>query len=67
MSEKKLLTILAFNAGELTPELDVRIDADKYMQGCRTMENILPMVQGGARRMPGTKYVAETKNVHPMT
>jgi len=61
MSEKKLLTILAFNAGELTPELDVRIDADKYMQGCRIMENILPMVQGGARRMPGTKYVAKVK------
>jgi len=61
MTEKQILYILSFNAGELTPELDTRVDVDQYQRGCRVMENVLLLVQGGAKRMPGTKYVATVK------
>lgn len=61
MPMKRILNIIAFNAGEVTPELDARIDLDKYEQGCRTMENMLLFVQGGARRMPGTTFVTKVK------
>lgn len=50
-----------FNAGELSPLLDGRVDIAKYEAGCRVMENFLPTVQGPAVRRPGTRYVAEVK------
>ncbi len=53
----------SFNAGELSPKIDVRSDIQKYYNGCRTMENFFPLVEGGAQRVPGTYYVAEVKLV----
>lgn len=50
-----------FNAGELSPLVDARSDIDKYYSGCRVMENMVPLVEGGATRMPGTYYVTTTK------
>ena len=50
-----------FNAGELSPLLDGRVDIAKYEAGCRVMENFLPTVQGPAVRRAGTRYVAEVK------
>lgn len=50
-----------FNAGELSPRHDARADASRfapYKSGCRTMENFVPLLQGGARRMPGTEYIS---------
>lgn len=52
----------AFNAGELSPLVDGRVDATKYNNGTRIMENFYPMVQGPAARRPGTRYVTSTKN-----
>lgn len=52
----------AFNAGELSPLIDGRVDAAKYNNGTRIMENFYPTVQGPAARRPGTRYVASTKN-----
>ena len=52
----------AFNAGELSPLIDGRVDAQKYNNGARIMENFYPTVQGPAARRPGTRYVAGTKN-----
>lgn len=52
-----------FNAGELSPELDLRVDIDKYYSGCRTLQNMVPLVEGGAMRMPGTYYTATVKNL----
>lgn len=48
---------ISFNAGELSPWLDPRIDLDKYRSGCRKLENMLPAIYGGAMRRPGTEYL----------
>jgi hypothetical protein len=52
----------SFNAGELSPLMDMRIDQDKYQMGCRTMENFYPLIYGGAERRPGTYFVAQAKS-----
>jgi hypothetical protein len=51
----------SFNAGELSPTLDGRVDLAKYANGCSKMENFFPLVQGGARKRSGTRHVAEAK------
>lgn len=50
-----------FNAGELSPKVDFRNDIEKYYSGCRTLENFIPLVEGGVTRTPGTYYVTSTK------
>ncbi len=52
-----------FNAGEISPTIDTRSDLQKYYSGCRTMENFFPLIEGGAKRMPGTYFVAYAKYV----
>jgi hypothetical protein len=54
--------ILNFNAGELSPFLDGRLDLEKYNSGCRRMRDWIPMLQGPAAKRPGTGYIAEAKN-----
>ena len=53
--------LLSFNAGELSELIDARSDVDKYRAGCRTLENMIPLIYGPATRRPGTKYI-ETCN-----
>jgi len=48
---------ISFNAGELSPWLDPRVDLDKYRMGCRTLQNMTPNIYGGAFRRPGTQYL----------
>ena len=50
----------AFNAGELSPLLQMRSDFSKYDSGCATLQNMLPRSQGPVFRRPGTKFIAET-------
>jgi len=50
-----------FNGGEISPKIDARSDISKYFSGCRTLENMLPFVEGGASRVPGTYYVGALK------
>lgn len=52
----------SFNAGELSPLLDGRVDVAKYQAGCKRLENFIPSVQGPAVRRPGTRFVAEVKS-----
>lgn len=52
----------SFNAGELSPLMDGRVDVAKYNSGCRILENFIPTVQGPAVRRAGTRMVAEVKN-----
>lgn len=52
--------VVAFNAGELGAEALARVDLQNYPRGAETMENILPLVQGGMTKMPGTQYIAST-------
>lgn len=51
----------AFNAGELTPLLDGRVDQDKYFVGGRYVRNFLPTSQGPVRRRGGTRHVGVAK------
>lgn len=50
-----------FNSGALSPFMAARTDVDRYRYGARTMENFIPMLQGPARKRPGTKYVHDLK------
>jgi len=56
MSKQSYL-LYSFNAGELSPLLDARIDQNKYLAGCRTLQNMIPLIHGGATRRPGTEYI----------
>lgn len=52
----------SFNAGELSPLMDGRVEVAKYNSGCKALKNFIPSVQGPAVRRAGTKFVAETKS-----
>lgn len=52
----------SFNAGELSPLVSGRVDVAKYSNGCSSMVNFIPAVQGPAVRRAGTRYVAEVKS-----
>lgn len=51
-----------FNAGELSPTVEGRIDINKYINGCHAMRNFIPLVQGPARRRSGLRFVKEVKD-----
>ena len=57
----------SFNAGELSPTLDGRVDLAKYGYGCAKMENFYPLVQGGARKRSGTRFVNEVRDSADVT
>src|ERR1043165_716940 len=51
-----------YNAGELSPLIDGRVDFNKYPNGASIMENMIPTVQGPIRRRGGTRFVHEVKD-----
>ena len=53
--------IYSFNAGELSPTMDGRIDLDKYKKGCAKLVNFIPKIHGPATKRPGTRFVQEVK------
>ena len=50
---------MAFNAGELAPRLEGRIDLEKANLSCRRLENMTMRVHGGTARRPGLRLVDE--------
>ncbi|MBP6775082.1 MAG: hypothetical protein KA154_18995 [Gemmatimonadaceae bacterium] len=46
-----------FNGGELSPLMEGRVDLPFYQSGCRSMMNMIPTVQGPAKRRPGTRFI----------
>jgi hypothetical protein len=54
--------IPGFNSGEWSPTLEGRSELKGYATACYAMEGYVPMVQGPARRCPGTIFGAEVKN-----
>lgn len=46
-----------FNGGEFTPKLDVGVRIEKYVSGCRRLENMIPTVYGVTTRRPGTELI----------
>lgn len=57
----------SFNAGELSPTLEGRVDMSKYASGCAKLENFIPLIQGGAMKRSGTRYVASVKTASDVT
>lgn len=55
------LLVTAFNAGELSPYMDARVDVEKYRSGCQTLENMVVLPYGGVFRRAGTQYLGEAK------
>lgn len=51
-----------FNAGQLSPLLDGRVDLAKYPNGAYRMENFIPTVQGPCKRRMGFRFEAEVRN-----
>jgi hypothetical protein len=51
----------SFNAGEMSPLMAARVRIDKYANALKTCENMIPLVQGGVTRRPGTMFVDEVK------
>lgn len=62
MATRRRQILAAFNAGELSPLIDGRVDQDKYFTGGKTVQNFLPTVQGPLRRRGGTRHVGLTKD-----
>lgn len=52
----------SFNAGELSSTMDGRTDVDKYLIGCSTLENFVPLVEGPLTKRMGLYYVYGTKD-----
>lgn len=46
-----------FNGGELSPLMDGRVDLPFYQNGYHDGINMIPTVQGPAKRRPGTRWV----------
>ena len=56
-----------FSAGELGPEMAGRFDIPQYHSALARLENAVTMPQGGIRKMPGTTYLGEAKDMsHPV-
>ncbi|MFK0377843.1 hypothetical protein [Pandoraea sp. NPDC090278] len=52
----------SFDAGELSPRLEGRVDIAKYPNGCYRLENFIPTVQGPAIRRGGFRFVNPIKD-----
>lgn len=44
------------SSGELSPLLWTRTDVQQYANGAKKLLNALPLVEGGAKKRPGTKF-----------
>mgnify|MGYP000010455731 FL=1 len=56
---KQVITKNNFSAGELSPTLYTRTDIQQYGNGAKTLKNVIPLVEGGVRKRPGTLYLSE--------
>ena len=46
-----------FTAGEISPKLYGRVDIGRYKNGAKSLQNFITMIEGGARRRGGTKFM----------
>ena len=53
----------SFNAGEISPLMDARVDDSKHGFSCRILENFIPKVYGGAFRRAGSVYLGTTHDL----
>lgn len=50
----------SFNAGEVSELVSQRDDVAKYSSACLALENAMPLVEGGAKKVPGTYFAGAT-------
>jgi len=50
----------SINGGEMSPQMDLRVDNEKYNSGARVLENFIVKPYGGIYKRPGTQYVRQT-------
>lgn len=55
----------SFNAGEISPKLEGRVDIPKYGSAVKLCENYLPLIQGPATRRGGWRFVGTAKDQSP--
>lgn len=55
-----------FNTGEVSGLIESRSDLSKYAAACRTLQNAIPLVEGGAKKMPGTYFAGIAANGGPL-
>ncbi len=48
-------------SGEVSPQIEGRVDLAKYQNSCATLNNVFVRVYGGAYRRPGTYFAEITK------
>ena len=53
--------LVAFNAGELAPQMEGRVDQDRYNIGAHIQQNFVPIKQGPSVFRPGTAYIQPVK------
>lgn len=46
-----------FSSGVWSPKMLNRADTEEYFKSCEELLNMIPQLQGGAFRRPGTKYI----------
>ncbi len=52
-------TRIAFNGGEMSPEMACRTDIEAYMRGCKVLENWELSQMGGLKRRKGMRYMMD--------
>ena len=57
---KSKTVMTSFNAGEISPLLEGRVDVAKTRNGARTMKNVIAGLYGQCERRPGSRYVGGT-------
>ncbi|WP_048764732.1 carbohydrate-binding protein [Acinetobacter sp. 243_ASPC] len=51
-----------FSAGELAPTLYTRTDIQQYGNGAKKLKNVIPLVEGGIRKRPGTYFIEQNQD-----
>ncbi len=65
MSRSSIL-LNSFNTGEVSELIESRSDLSKYAAACKTLQNAVPLVEGGAKKMPGTYFAGVTAHGGPV-
>jgi len=51
------------SSGELSPQGQGRVDIARYNNALASMSNLISLSLGGAKKRPGTQYIADVKVV----
>lgn len=54
----------SFSGGEISPQIQARVDFQKYQTSLKTMRNFIALKQGGAQNRGGTEFGAEVLDSH---